>query len=892
MSAPAGPPAPMPAHHPVSAVTVRIPLLEREGGLATLDQALDRARSGRGTTVLLRGEAGIGKSALLRHWTEQTLLAQQSTQVLWGVCDALFTPRPMGPVLDLASGLGPDVRGAVSQRNVPGELYAAVADVVRRPEGPMHVLIIEDAHWADHLTLDFLKYMGRRLAAWPVVLVVTYRDDEVGPMHPLMQVVGELPNTSTVAIDLEPLGLTAIELLTGSQGTLAKDLHQATGGNPFFATEVIAATRREGTVPTTVSSAVLARMQRVSPKAREVLEVASLEPRSVEYDLLVTLVGEEGALAIESCVQVGLLRWADRGVSFRHELARRAVEATWSPQRRREAHARYHALLGMRGDDVVDRMAYHASQAHDGEAVLRSAPLAGQRASALGARREAAAHYASALAYVELAPDDLHATLLERWATEASESNTPQKSLQSARERALALRRKQGDMERVAANLRALAGIHLRTGERARGIELLDESVQVLEARTPGPELARAYSQRSSMYMTSNQWSEAIAWGERAIELADSLNLNDVRASALNNVGSCLADAGDMKGFEYLERSLAIAQEHALRSDEARAWVNGGEAAVRNRLLPRAQVWLERGLEFAKQHDIDRLLPMLAGSLANAHVARGQFQAALNLRDEYVPFAPPDTITGLALQAAVATVEVVRDGPDRCAGLDALWQRALPLHQPDEIVPVALACAEAAWLNGDLQACANVVEQAVKACANLTLWDWGELACWYHRCGRNPDTLSLAPMATPCEAEIEGDWVTARRLWREREMPRHEAWVALFQEAQEGVTTKAQAAMLFEQVGAKACAAHARLTLGKQAKPNSSIPFGLTSREWQVAQQLAQGLSSPQIAQALSRSERTVEHHVANVLSKLGAKRRSEVAMKLEAAGLDASTKP
>src|SRR5205814_10655256 len=144
------------------------------------------AASGRGRLALLGGEAGVGKTSLLRHFT-RTLPGR--VRALWGACDPLPLPRPLGPLVDIAPSLGPDFAGRLEREDSRPRIFAHVRDVL---QAATHVLVIEDVHWADAATLDLLRYLGRRLDTTRSLVVATYRDDEVGPKHPLRVVLGDL----------------------------------------------------------------------------------------------------------------------------------------------------------------------------------------------------------------------------------------------------------------------------------------------------------------------------------------------------------------------------------------------------------------------------------------------------------------------------------------------------------------------------------------------------------------------------------------------------------------------------------------------------------------------------------------------------------------------------
>lgn len=889
-------------------------LIEREGAFAELHASLTSARSGRGRNVLIRGESGIGKSSVLQAWG--AVAAAQGVGMHWGGCEALFTPRPLGPVIDIASGMGAVVREAVRAQRPPIELFAAIASDLHaahlrigRDQGgyDVKVLVVEDVHWADHLTLDFLKYLGRRVHQWPVLLIASYRDDEVGPMHPLMQVVGELPTTDVVTIDLKPLSHQALAQLSGLTPGEAMALHRITGGNPFFATEVVASAERgadvrAATVPGTVVAAVLARAQRVSVDARKVLETASLVPGSIELELINDLAGEAASAGIDECVEAGLLRWHGRGLAFRHELARRAVEGAISQGRRRAHHTVIYERLRREVPDAVDRMAYHAQEARDAAAVLATAPKAAVLAAKLGAHREAAAHYKTALQHAQGMTMDARADLLERWAFESMVVGDASDAVIDARTQAVALRRTLGQTSAVGMNFRWLARLHRSRLQNVEAERCLDEAIALLESFAPGRELAWVYSTRSATFMMANDWEMAEQWGHRAITLARQFDAPEVEVHALNNMGSALVDSGQARGFELLQQSLALAIKHDLHDQVARVYINGSAASVRNRMLPQAEAFLIDGTRYAKEHDLDSVACNMLGGFAHVRMLQGRLAEAEVLAQEALGLANMPPQARLPAQTALATIDVVRDVDAHWSDVCALWTRVVSMGEPDYIVPVAMAMIEAEWLRGHLEASADLVVQAVEKCTGLSVWDRGELACWYRRAGRDPNALKLGTLAAPCAAEVAGDPGGAATQWAALGMPRHQALAMLNIDPADDPLALSQAIAILNQMEATALAGYARRMArrlgvagvkGIKSGPRTAARgnrFGLTVKEQSIAALLVKGLSNHDIAVALSRSPRTVEHHVATVLEKLGAKRRADVLLILRDADTSKSS--
>ena len=231
-----------------------IRLLERDDALDILREAYADARSGAGRLVLVAGEAGIGKTAVVRAFCAEIADAR----VLWGACDALFTPRPLGPFLDLAAEANGELGAAVGGSGGPYEVVAAlVAAAAERPT----VMVLEDVHWADEATLDALRVLARKVERAPLLVVASYRDDELERSHPLRLVLGELATRAEVArLRVGPLSRAGVAELASEVAVDPRELHRRTNGNPFFVTEVLATGTAD--IPQTVRDAVLARAGR------------------------------------------------------------------------------------------------------------------------------------------------------------------------------------------------------------------------------------------------------------------------------------------------------------------------------------------------------------------------------------------------------------------------------------------------------------------------------------------------------------------------------------------------------------------------------------------------------------------------------------------------------
>jgi predicted ATPase len=213
-----------------SAAAVVGGVLERSDELAVLAGAHGRvAQAGRGRLVLIGGEAGIGKTAVVDAFCA-TLAA---TRVLRGGCDPLLTARPLGPVADIAESTGGELAQLIQDGAAGAALLGAFSRELRRTPS---VVILEDLHWADEATLDFLLLFGRRIEGVPVLAIATFRDDELERSHPLRIVIGELPRATATRLSLAPLSAEAVARLAEGHALDPARLHRQTAGNPFFVT--------------------------------------------------------------------------------------------------------------------------------------------------------------------------------------------------------------------------------------------------------------------------------------------------------------------------------------------------------------------------------------------------------------------------------------------------------------------------------------------------------------------------------------------------------------------------------------------------------------------------------------------------------------------------------
>jgi predicted ATPase len=536
-------------------------LLERDSCLNELDAALKDVVCGAGRMVLVSGEAGIGKTSLVEQFVRGR---GAGIRVLWGACDALFTPRPLSPLHDMAAQTDGDLPTLLnSDANRSTIFSSALNELQARPT----IAVFEDIHWADEATLDLLRFLGRRIARTAALVVLTHRDDELNVQHPLRIVLGDLTMSPvTRRLPLAPLSENAVRILVGKRAINAAALHRQTGGNPFFVTEALAG--GGAGIPHTVRDAVLARAARLSPSARAVLHAAAVIGPRIEAWVLTEVVGAD-AMSAEECLNIGmLLPQGDDAFVFRHELARQTVLESISPAHKLVLYRR--ALDAFKTPPTTQRdlarLAHYAEAANDREAALAYAPAAARQAAAAGAHREAAALYELALRFVDALPPLEQAQLLEAYARECDYIDDHLRGIQACRKainiwRTLDNPLKQGELLTIMAH--KLTGL----GRDTEAQQCAQDAIVILEARPPGRERALAYRRQAFLDILYENYREAITWAEQSLAIAHTLHsAQEIVLSSHNVIGMAWMALEYERGCGYLEQNLTAARDAGYES--------------------------------------------------------------------------------------------------------------------------------------------------------------------------------------------------------------------------------------------------------------------------------------------------------------------------------------
>lgn len=855
-----------------------VPLIERDRVLAELAEHAAEALSGAGRLVVVRGEAGIGKSSVVRAFCGSV----RAGAVVVGRCDPLSEPVPLGPIVALCDRLDQDasarieaaINGEFGSRSVPYAVASALAAT-----GPL-VWVIEDAHWADSATLDVLRYVTRRLARMPVLLVVTYRDDEVGPRHPLAVALGDVVSSTTVVrLDLPLLSLGGVRALAAAHADVdVVELHRVTGGNPFLVTEAVAA-GWAGDTPAAVRYLMGERLSRLSPAGRAAATAAAVLGPDAAPDMIEKVAPESGC-GIAECVSTGVLQLSGGRLVFRHELARRAAWALIPVGYRRGLHQTVLAALGSLLPDweILPQLAFHAEEAGESAAVLRYAPAAADCAATLGAHRQAVDQYSRALRHADGVQPEVRAQWWEGHSRAAFLCGLREQSVRSIGEAAL-LRRQVRDDLREGDDLRLLSHRLYPLKPIQAVDELAERAVGLLEPLGPGPELAWAYANRTQLacltYRDVAVADNAAAARRLGIACGDPAAAR--WATAFELISSVTRGRGDWSSFDALWRDVRAdpaAVEAAGLMAVMAAWV-----AVQHHDRGIAERYLLDPTDFFGEHSLPGFWLIRQGGLALMAVDAGRYAEAETLAVNVLDRADLTPLHYLQAQVAAATVRA-RVG---CGDVWPLLDAALAGHDPADMMRTGIVWAariEAAWLSGDKASARAEAERALSMLTGeVDSWLVARIGAWAQIAGVAHPGLPGPPVG-PYALQLKGDWLGAAADWDRMDCP-YQAAIARLHSGTAGVAEAGLVAL--ESLGAHAAAAVGRPMLRAHRRHAARGPglFRLSSRQWQVAELLVAQCTDREIADALFISPKTVSHHVSAILDKLGVPTRAAVRCRL-----------
>ncbi len=861
-------------------------LLEREKQMEIIQHGFEKAIRGEGCSYFILGEAGTGKTSLIRHFSEQV---KGRANVLVSLCDSLFTPRPLGPIYDLLYKADRELAANLASIPSRTDLFASVYHAFTSLDKPT-IFIIEDVHWADEATLDFIKFFSRRINHSSSLLLMSCREYEATCNHPLRNVFGELPRDSFCKVTLPAFSRNLVDKLARERGYQGESLYEITGGNPFYVTEMLASYRED--IPDNIKDAVLALFNPLVGKTRDLWEMLSIMPDGMETANLAK-VDNDWEQALDRCVSYGIILINNDKVVYKHELFRRTIESSISPLRRLQLNKRILELFleQFEGEGEIQRIVHYATNAGDNTIVAKYAPVAAQQAVKLAAHTQAAKLYKTAIDFNEDKSPEKLIPLYESYAYECYLTNQIEEAIIFVG-KALRLHQLSGDRTRIGDSTRFLSRLWWFFGNRKEALKYGMEAISIFEKEPISAEKAMAYSNLSQLKMLSEEFEETLHWGNQAISMARELNNPDILSHALNNVGTAQLGRPERQeeGFNNLTESLELALQNDAQEHAARAYTNIISNFTANRQYDKARIFLEKGVRYCLDKDLHSWMRYKLGWKARLLLENGCVEEARQVAVSLLEFPDLTSIVKINALFVLGILETWQGNPESIQYLEEARQLASRAEEPQRVMPVSLAFAQYEWLN---------------SCRLLTDSELSILLPMIRKAGLNHQTIHTLHWLKKARPDNEDIATIYQQFESERDNSRYgnmffekmfdctfEKAILLFEGSDTG---KKQSLAILEEMQATAVIKKLKEDLKESGM--SKIPRGmrsstrnnpalLTSRELDILNLLRTGAANKEIAAHLYISPKTVDHHISSILFKLDVPSRTKAVGEAERLGI------
>lgn len=854
-------------------------LLERDHELALFRHAFEAAASGTGTGIAVSGESGAGKSALVAS----ALQAADGLRVLRGQCEPLRTPRPLGPLRDLGlAGLEEMVRSDARLSDIGEHVYAALGTAPT-------AVVVEDLHWVDEASAEVLRFLARRVEAAPMVMVLTYRDEEIGLRHPARGLLGDVAGLDGLTtVQLAPLSPEAVAAAVAGTGLDPARVHAVTGGNAFFVSQV--AKEPDRPLPSSVRDAVLARVADVDLADLDVLQLIACAPDRLD-DRVLPLV-EIDLPTLRRLNETALLARDDHGLVFRHELARLAVESTIPPGGAIGLHRRL--IDALEQLEITDPavLTHHAVAARDPQRATTYAQAAAAEATATASNAEAAAFLEIALEHLPgTAPPVERAGLLLQLSLQQYLTSRISEAIASARA-SIPLAERAGVPALVAEAYSVMAVLEYHSARRRYVDQYAARALEIAElAGDPGTSV-RTQANAAFLAMIGSDLEAAVAGAERTAALAAEAGMAEYVTAGRMFREMVDSICGDQDARARVLELGATARDRGWDELASRAYDVTAFVDVEQGNLRGLQAVVDAGLAHAGARDLPVGRLWMLAARATLHLLQGRWNAAVEDASSVVT---GDLLPGCLHPHLVLAAVALRRGESEAVApnLERMWATARGLEEPMRLLSAGTLLAEVMWMTGreDPRVLDLAARFAELGGAPDTRWPAAQLALWLRRLDL-PFDVTGVDLPEPFVSSLEGRHAEAAAWWHRAGSSYHEALAWADSDDEEH---RARAVGLLDRLGAVAVADKLRRGMREDGlaqvpqRPQTSTranPFGLTNRQLDVARLVARGHSNADIAAQLFISLKTTEVHVSAVLAKLGVTSRRAVVTQAEELGL------
>ena len=848
-------------------------LIERAAFLNSLQLKFESVAEGEGHCVLLRGEAGIGKTSLIKAFCKDK---KNDYKIFLGTCDALFTPRPLAPIYDIIW----QIRGDnVLDTNDRSLLFSQLFHEIEVQKGTT-LIVIEDIHWADEATLDFIKFFARRISQLHCLFILTYRDNEILDNHPLRNVLGQLPSDSLTRLQLSPLSRQAVEKMAEERGYKGEDVFSISGGNPFYVTEILAS--YSPGVPDNIKDAILSVYHKQAKGTKNAWEICSVIPEGLEINRFGKIKSSWDA-EMDHCFALEIIIIKNNRVIFKHELYRRTIEGSLSPFKRIELNKRMLDLFldSFEQEGEIERIVHYAKNANENKLVVKYAPIAAKQAASVGAHIEASKLFLTAIEYSDGNDVDQMVEFYESYAYECYLTNQVRDAI-IYQGKALKIRQQKNEIEQAGNCLRLLSRLWWFDGNRQEAEKYGNDAIGIFESQPASKAKAMAYSNMSQLKLLSDETAECVMWGKKAIEIAKELKDDEILCHAMNNVGSVLwkTNSSKGKGREMLFESLDIALKNSFHEHAARAYSNIVSVYLLFKEYELASQVLEEGINYCEERNLNSSKNYKLYIKAKIFFETGHWHQASAILENLLSNPSQLGSVKIAALTVLSVIKIRKGEGDALVYLNEAKLLSKKTKEHNRVIPVMIAELEYEWLTGK----ERITEEELKLSIELVRkidnsYLNSEFAFWLKKTRKKE--LDIAGLYEPYKLLKEGKIKSAVGFWEAKGCPFEKAF-ALFAGNEDEMKN---ALLIFHQIGADAV--YEKIKMEMRAGGIKKIPRGLrestktnpaqlTNRELDVLHLLQKGIQNKEIAGALFISPKTTDHHISNILFKLDVKSRSK----------------
>jgi DNA-binding CsgD family transcriptional regulator/tetratricopeptide (TPR) repeat protein len=851
-------------------------LVERASFVAILENEFENVIDGEGRCILLTGEAGIGKTSLVKNFSGRK---KKMCKTYIGTCDALFTPRPLAPLYDILLQMQGDVPKNVANINDRVGLFTGFLHQLENQKETT-LIVIEDIHWADEATMDFIKFFARRITKFHCLFILTYRDTEIDSQHPLRNVLGQVPPDSFARLQLTPLSRYIVEKMAIEKGYKGEDVYCISGGNPFYVNEILAS--YSVGVPDNIKDSILSSYNRLDEKTKQVWQILAVLPTGLEIKYLEKM-EPSYTTTIHSGIDLKILILKENLIFFKHELYRRTVEASLSPILRMELNKKILDLFqeNFEQKGEIERIIHHAKNANAYEVVTHYCPIAAYKAAAIGAHVEASRLYLSAIENYQGHDPDTLIRFYEPYAYECYLTSRVKEAIIYAG-KSLHLLERKNDIGRIGNCLRFLSLLYLFDGNRAKSESYASQSIDVFANQIPSKAKAMAYANMGRLKAMSDEKDECILWSEKAITMAEDLADEETLCYAWNSLGTILSKIRSSRdeGLEFLRKSMSLALKNNYEEYIGHAYGNLVAIAVVTRDYSLAKKMLEEGIQFCEDRDIDLGTKYLSVYRARMYLETGNWNEAYNIANNFLTNEEQFSLIKVGPRIIAATIKMRRGDGDVLPQLLEAKEKAFETGQLNRILPAITAILEYEWIMDRRftdQSDLDYIINAMKLRGNI--YENSAFAYWLFKARKQ--RLQLDDLYEGFRINDKTTAIKAASLWKQLGCPYEQA-LALFQGDD---NDKREAISIIQKLGADAV--YNKLKFEMRSSGIKSIPRGirkntrsnpahLTERELDVLQLLKEGMQNKEIGNKLFISAKTVDNHIGSIFFKLSVHSRAK----------------